>query len=345
MASKKINIVIQFILFWIGLTFFFTLVNNNFEKYPIIIQSINALLFTVGYFFSYYKLIIPFLYEGKTSRFIVSYVLTILILSAISMISVYQVYVVEGNKFYTETYWKEPVFYSSVFVLILLSTSTLLSFRVLRDKLTTQNLLERVEKEKVSNELNFLKAQINPHFLFNSLNNILFQIDKSNTNARETLLKFSDMLRYQLYECGSDVIEIEKEIQYIRNYIQIQMLRKNDKYDCRLSVSESVKGFSIAPLILIPFIENAFKHVSNYSSQNNLIEINIDYRDKRFIFDIINDKEDRLTIEVDENKGIGLMNVKRRLDLLYPASHVLKVINSNEKFKVHLGITVNSSIT
>jgi two-component system LytT family sensor kinase len=200
--------ILKFTGLWLSLTFLFCVINNSFEKYPIIIQSINSLLFTTGYYFSYRFLIKPFLYERMIPKFIFLYAAVILLLSIISMLSVYQVYIVEGNKFYINNYWKDPVFYTSNYILIFLVTSSLLSFRFLQDKLQTQVTLENLEKEKVRTELDFLKAQINPHFLFNSLNNILFQIDKTNKNARETLLKFSEMLRYQLYDCSCNTIDI-----------------------------------------------------------------------------------------------------------------------------------------
>ena len=203
-----------------------------------------------------------------------------------------------------------------------------------------QELTEK-EKQKRDMELLALQAQINPHFLFNSLNNILFQIDKSNKNARETLLKFSEMLRYQLYECSSDFIEIEKEIEYIKNYIEIQMLRKTEKYDCHLSISESVKNFRIAPLLLTPFIENAFKYVSNHSNKKNNILISMDYKTGEFIFTVLNDKDNISSTTVNENKGIGLANVKRRLVLLYDKKHSLEIANLEEKFTVLMKIKIS----
>jgi LytS/YehU family sensor histidine kinase len=203
-----------------------------------------------------------------------------------------------------------------------------------------QALFENLEKEKISTELDFLKAQINPHFLFNSLNNILFQIDKSNTDARETLLKFSEMLRYQLYDCSSDLIEIEKELQYIRNYIELQMLRKTAKYNCRLDVSDGVKNFSIAPLLLIPFIENAFKHISHSANGENSIRIDMDYKENQFIFMIVNDQDNSKSIDISENKGIGLANVKRRLDLLYADKYSLDISDVINQYSVSMKIQV-----
>ncbi len=332
--------VLKFLLLWAGLTVFFSLVNSSFVKTQILIQSINALLFTAGFYVSYHLLIKPLLYKGKVMRFAVLYLLVLGVLSFISMITVFQVYVLEKNKFYIDNYWNEPVFFTSNYILMLFATSTLLSFRFLKDKMQTQALFENLEKEKISTELGFLKAQINPHFLFNSLNNILFQIERTNKDARDTLLKFSEMLRYQLYECSSDLIEIEKELQYIRNYIEIQMLRKTDRYRCSLDISGSVKNFSIAPLLLIPLIENAFKHVSNHASTINSINISMDYADHEFSFDITNDKDNLSPMSVEEHKGIGLLNVRRRLDLIYNQKHRLEVINGASQFTVHLKLQI-----
>ncbi|MER3498408.1 MAG: hypothetical protein C4308_07125 [Chitinophagaceae bacterium] len=107
---------------------------------------------------------------------------------------------------------------------------------------------------------------MNPLFLFNSLNSVYFLIDKSNVQAREALHKFSDMLRYQLYECNDDKISIEKEISYLKDYVDLQKLRRGPEDEIELVCSETVKGFSIEPLLLIPFVENSFKHLSHYSA-------------------------------------------------------------------------------
>src|SRR5205085_94205 len=127
-----------------------------------------------------------------------------------------------------------------------------------------QVTLKRVQMENLQTELRFLKAQMNPHFLFNSINTIYFQIDKRNTAARLSLEKFAELLRYQLYECNEDTISIEREVEYLRNYIDLQRLRKNDTDKILFSAGEEVKGFVLAPLLLIPFVENAFKHVSAF---------------------------------------------------------------------------------
>jgi two-component system LytT family sensor kinase len=332
--------ILKFIFLWLGLTLCFILFNSSFQKFAILAQAINSLLFTIGYYFSYYILIKKLLYKNRFVPFSLLYLLVIIVLSTISFLSGYGIFLLQKQKFFVDNYFKDPVFFTSNFALVLFVTSSLLSFRFFRDKIRTQILLENLEKEKISTELSFLKAQINPHFLFNSLNNILFQIDKSNKDARETLLKFSEMLRYQLYDCSTDQIEIEKELQYIRNYVEIQMLRRTERYDCKLTISDSVKKFRIAPLLLIPFIENAFKYVSNHAVQKNSIDISIDCKDKYLVFQVANHKDQFVSVGVDENKGIGLTNVKRRLDLLYPEKYKLEITDGENQFNVELKIKV-----
>ena len=132
--------------------------------------------------------------------------------------------------------------------------------------------MAELAKEKAEAELNFLKSQINPHFLFNSLNSVYFLIDKSNPDARQALHKFSDMLRYQLYEANGEKIPIEKEINYLQDYVHLQQLRKDENYKVQFNCSPDVKNFSIEPLLLIPFVENAFKHISHKTDGSNFVK-------------------------------------------------------------------------
>ena len=201
-----------------------------------------------------------------------------------------------------------------------------------------QNLLRKIHTEKLQTELQYLKAQLNPHFLFNSINTIYFQIDRSNENARESLRKFSDLLRYQLYECNEDKIPIEKETTYLQNYIDLQKLRKDNNNNITINIDDNVRDFFIAPLLLIPFVENAFKHLSDNSSGANSIQLNMDRKNGHFIFSIANSVND----EIPDNglTGIGLKNVKRRLDLLYENRYKLAIQKNDERFTVELQLEI-----
>ncbi|HRH58959.1 MAG TPA: histidine kinase [Chitinophagaceae bacterium] len=197
-----------------------------------------------------------------------------------------------------------------------------------------QQLLQQVQMEKLQTELQYLKSQMNPHFLFNSINTIFFQIDKTNTGARESLQKFSSLLRYQLYECNADTIAIEKETEYLKNYVALQQLRKNENYSIRFCVGENVEGFSIAPLLLIPFVENAFKFISSYSDKPNCVEIKMNRGGDMFLFHVSNTKEE--SHDIHTNGGIGLKNVRRRLELLYKDKYELNIVDGEGIFTVNL---------
>ena len=211
--------------------------------------------------------------------------------------------------------------------------------KLLVDFTRAQKRLIEMVKEKSAAELNFLKSQINPHFLFNSLNAVYFLIEKENVHAREALHKFSDMLRYLLYEANGEKIPVEKEIGYLRDYVDLQKLRTDEKYSVQFTCSPGIKNFYIEPLLLIPFVENAFKHISHKSDEANFVRLDISQVNGTFRFSIENSK-DKNPASVDQHGGIGLNNVKRRLELLYPGRHELNVLNEDEKFKVDLKIEI-----
>jgi two-component system, LytTR family, sensor kinase len=215
------------------------------------------------------------------------------------------------------------------------------AIKLMIDYTRMQQRMVEMAKEKAEAELNFLKSQINPHFLFNSLNSVYFLIDKHNVEARDALHKFSGMLRYQLYEMNGDQIPVEKEIHYLKDYVDLQKLRKDENYTVEFNCSTGVNGFSVEPLILIPFVENAFKHISHHKDQLNFIKLELSLDKGVFHFKVENSKE---VIEktTDKHSGIGLNNVKRRLDLLYPGKHQLTISNERDTFKVKLQLKIEN---
>jgi len=208
------------------------------------------------------------------------------------------------------------------------------------DRKQTQLQLELLQKERTKNELDYLKAQINPHALFNSLNTIYGHIDKSNQVARNILLQFSELLRYQLYDCSAEKVSLEKEIAYIKNYVGFQRLRKDEKLRVDVQIENIGAGLQIAPLLLVVIIENAFKFVSSFSDRENKIVIKIDTRDNCLYCVFTNTKELN-NIPVNENTGgIGLTNLRRRLQLLYPSKHELTTNITNDIFETTLIINL-----
>lgn len=223
-----------------------------------------------------------------------------------------------------------------------------------------RRLIRQMELEKLNAELDYLRAQINPHFVFNSLNAIYFQIDRKNDRARKALSDFSEMLRYQLYECNGNEIDIQKEIAYIKSYVAMQQMRKDENYDICFSGSDGLAGFAICPLILIPFVENAFKHVSHFP-QGNKIRISMDRNGDRFMFNVFNTKghqpgpgglqphsqseeAGRERTNGHHHEGIGLRNVRRRLDLVYKDRHELRIMDKPDSFEIVLSLQIDSNL-
>jgi two-component system LytT family sensor kinase len=234
----------------------------------------------------------------------------------------------------------KTLFYDNTIPHILL-VSTGAAFKLMLDYASAQKRLAEMAKENATAELNFLKSQINPHFVFNSLNSVYFLIDKQNAAARDSLEKFSDMLRYQLYECGTNQVSIEKEIDYLKDYIALQRLRRDDDCIIDLRISPGLKGFQIAPLLLIPFVENAFKHLSHHNHGDNQVAIRLERENGAMILAVSNTREEK-----EENPGalntggIGLHNVKRRLELLYPGRHSLVIDKFPDRFEIFLKLEV-----
>jgi len=217
------------------------------------------------------------------------------------------------------------------FTNIFIWSVSLVTIKLIVDRMRFQQYIADIEKEKSKTELDFLKAQFNPHFLFNSINAIYGHIDKKNGAARHMLLTFSEMLRYQLYECNTESISIEKELHFIRNYIALQQSRKEESLIVHFHVADDIKGFTIAPLLFVAFIENSFKYVSDDEETENRIEISFTGTANTLVFRTFNTSELRPRTGIT-HKGIGIANVRRRLELLYPGRHQLVI---NERDKTH----------
>jgi two-component system, LytTR family, sensor kinase len=289
-----------------------------------------------------YLLIPKLLYTKKYVLF------AILFFAFVCISSLFKIYLLEHILFPSENFtlfnekFKERVYDNVIPHFLLVSTGA--AFKLLADYAKAQRRLGEMAREKAEAELGFLKSQINPHFLFNSLNSVYFLIDKNNTDAREALHKFSDMLRYQLYEIKGQKIPIEKEISYIHDYIHLQRLRREDNCDVKLHIDESVSKLLIEPLLLVPFVENSFKHLSHYSNgKMNEIIIDLIKQNSGIAFKISNTTEADGGGEIKQEGGIGLSNVKRRLELLYPQRHKLDILQRDGWFDVKLKLELNNN--
>lgn len=196
--------------------------------------------------------------------------------------------------------------------------------------------LKLSEKEKLDAELAYLKAQINPHFLFNTLNSIYSLAIVQSDNVASSIVKLSNMMRYVLSESSSDYVRLEKEIEYIENFIELQQIRFGNFIQFECNISGDHKNKVIAPLILIPFIENAYKHGVN-AEDNSIIKINIETTENQLFLFVKNNKVFVQRSEESES-GVGVENTKNRLQMIYPGKHKLQIDNSEKEYTVSLTI-------
>jgi two-component system LytT family sensor kinase len=192
--------------------------------------------------------------------------------------------------------------------------------------------VKNIQISQLQTELKYLRSQLNPHFLFNGLNTIYGNIDINNQKARNILVQFSDLLRYNLYEADVDWVVLEKETAYLQNYVDLQRTRSNDNLSIELEINISDKMINIAPLLFIAFVENAFKFSTRGDHTANYVKISLKQTDNQLVFQCINSYEPGKPAE----GGIGLNNVKRRLELLYKNRYTLDVKKEQSVYSVEL---------
>ncbi|WP_066631160.1 sensor histidine kinase [Labilibacter marinus] len=222
---------------------------------------------------------------------------------------------------------------------------TMLSgFKFAWDALMKQKEVEDLKAVAKESELRFLKSQINPHFLFNNLNNLYAYAIENSPKTPEIILELSSVLRYMLYECKEKYVPLQKEIDLIENYIRLHQLQIEDRGHIQFTQKNISGSYHIAPLILIVFIENAYKHSTASQTENIYIEVNTQLSDDGILsFYCKNSFQEQSNTEKLPN-GIGLINVKKRLQLLYPKLHSLEINKDESFFEVQLSITLTKQL-
>lgn len=224
-------------------------------------------------------------------------------------------------------------FSSSYFLIILMAGFIRLSFSFIRN----QNEKKILENAQLNAEVDLLKSQINPHFLFNTLNSIYSQAHARSENTEHSIMKLSELLRYVLYDSGTRDVPLEMDVRYIRNYIELQRLRLSNRIKIDFQVKGDLGQLRIEPMLLISYIENAFKHGISYAQPSTIvIHLAIEYN--LLSLKVINPIVDSGKSESNKSGGLGLVNGRRRLELLYPGQHHLLVQQINENYIVQLNL-------
>jgi len=218
--------------------------------------------------------------------------------------------------------------------------SASIAYRLLLDRQTTEKLVKEQENENLKTELSLLRSQVSPHFMFNVLNNMVSLARKKSDLLEPSLIKLSSLMRYMLYETEEHKVSLEKEIDYLHSYIDLQQQRFGKKLTVNVSLEVGDAQYQIEPMLLIPFVENAFKHGTGFI-EGATIQIDLTAKNNILQFTVRNKYDPVCTDTKDASSGIGLNNVRRRLNLLYNKYHNLMITKKNNWFTVSLQINLN----
>jgi LytS/YehU family sensor histidine kinase len=285
--------------------------------------------------------------KGRYVQYISFLILTI-VFTAACIVPGYYATAWLSDKSFLELFNRDPRDYMYFFKINALpstvaSMTLAMSVKLAKNWIQVRQREHLLEKEKLETELKFLKAQFNPHFLFNTINSIFVLINKNPRMASESLAKFSGLLRYQLYECNEQQIPLVQELTYLKNFIELERLRQDGNVKMTIEIEHPMNSnLVIAPFIVMPFIENAIKHVSQFKDRENWIRMNLRFERNQLALTVSNSAS--LQHHVSGNfmpyNGIGLKNVQRRLDLLYPGKHDLTINKGDDQFHITLHVNL-----
>ena len=247
-----------------------------------------------------------------------------------------------GKQTLIHTYYPEDDWmYSSRFAVNVLMSAFFAAacvglLKFVEDYFELEGRRKELENQQLTSELQFLKAQVNPHFLFNTLNNLYYLALNNSSQTPEVIAKLAGMMRYMLHDSNHPLVPLSREIEYIENYLSLERLRLDDRVPIAFEVAGEVEGVRIAPLILITFLENAFKHGVSGAGDEVFITVHLDVREGMVHYQVINSRlaADRKTLA--EQSGIGLQNVRRRLELSYPDRYHLSTRETEDRYEVDL---------
>ncbi len=342
------------IFFWMLLLFFYTIAMKS--NYGSLYKSFNrnVILLIPQILATYYILSFlnpKLLYKKKYVLFGILFLIGTYVFSSLARILI--IYVVE--ELYRQPPFRQESFfeialdfkrlYKDFFYKVYLPVFLFISINLIIERFKEKNKNERLEKEKTKAELNFLKAQIHPHFLFNTLNNLYTLTLQKSDKASDTVLKLSDMLDYMLYKCNENRVSIDQEIKLLQNYMDLEKLRYGDRI--KLFFNKDIDDFQtqIAPLILVSLIENAFKHGASGSVIIPEIKADIKIKNEALLFSIYNTKP--INVQKDPTNfkdGIGLTNTKSQLELIYPDKHSIDIEKNDTSYHVILKIDLKEEI-
>ncbi len=299
-----------------------------------LVVFISNVMFTVLNFYLFFSILIPQFYDKKKASVLVFLTLIFLVLYPLLQYEIFS-YLHDNTNIKWKRIRYKDYFLSQAYTSTVLYTGVAyLAYFTIKWMREKQNRSELITQNQAS-ELALLRSQINPHFLFNTLNNIYSLVLRKSDVAPEAMMKLSEIMRYMLYETNTDKVPLEKEVKYLESYIELLSLRMKQKGFIKFDVQGTINNQEIAPMLLVPFVENAFKH-SNKKVKSPGIKISLEVFDEYLSFSVINNKKTDLPHDVSESGGIGLQNIRRRLNLLYASKHKLDINEDGDTYHIVL---------
>jgi two-component system, LytTR family, sensor kinase len=333
------NSILHHFTFWIGLVLLFTFLDMREEgsfMFYFSYELINVMFYATIHYFNIFFLIPNYLEKNKIAQYFIYLFATAIVLTPIKILILYIKY---DGQLDSQKYLLSHQ-YGYYFMSLMVA-----GFSVVLNIITDWNKQLREKKEletqTIQSELNFLKSQINPHFLFNTLNSLYALTLKKSPEAPEIVIKLSEMMRYMLYECNEKWVPLTKEVNYLKNYIDLERLRQSKPTLINFEILGDIENQKIAPLLFIPFIENCFKHGINQTIDDGFINIKMIVDKSELEFYVENSKiEKKPSQQTVRSGGIGLINVKRRLELIYAKEYVLDIKETPNIYKVTLKLNL-----
>jgi len=340
---KNYRLIIQHIIFWLGYMAFQALsygweYNDELSfQLPPQIFAVSIPVIIVATYINLHLLMPAYYYQRKYTRYSAALLVLLLGSGLLTRFFTYEFILPWEHMHDPDRFRRENKNFWIPVRILRLSVETIpmiavtMLMKLMSNAYQQEKRLRELEKEKFTAEMGLLKAQINPHFLFNTLNSLYALILKGSEKASKLVLRLSALMSYMLYEAGGDKVLLKDEISYLENYIGIEQMRFADRLDLSFQYSGDIAGKMIAPLILLPFVENAFKHGIEESS--GWITVNLKVAGNRLFLKVENSLPE---IEKKGSSGLGLKNVKRRLDLTYSSGYDLQLMKNKDTFEADL---------
>ncbi len=331
-------------LFWLAFLVVLVLLEGT-EKglgFALTNELIVLVFYAAMVYFNLYYLVPNYLSKERFGTYVFLLVLATIIITPLKMIILHFKWA--GYPEMQQELIRPETQYSQFMAMFFLGGGSSL-VKIISDWVRHQRERQILETQTMQSELRFLKSQINPHFLFNTLNNLYALTLKKSDEAPEIVIKLSEMMRYMLYECNEKRVPLRKEVNYLRNYLDLERLRQGSNISISFDVEGQVEHQQIAPLMFIPFLENSFKHGLSNQITQGYVHILLQVEDQHVHFYIENSKPDTPpSPDKRRSGGIGLVNVRRRLDLLYPGQYELTIEDKPKSYAVNLEIDLESKM-